>query len=166
MPNWCHNHVIISLYDMSHKERKKFRKEIGISMGDDAEFSFQNILPCPQELRDHSSGSFCTEEEYADQEPCKFDGSLRMTKKMAKEFLEKFGAKDWYNWCNNNWGTKWDPDITDFNQNEEDTIEVTFDTAWGPAEGIYTYLLETYPKLSISWFYNEPGMEFAGYLPD
>jgi len=166
MPNWCFNRVRISLHNMSDEERKKFREETKISMENDAEFSFQNILPCPQELRDHSSGSFCTEEEYADQEPCKFDGSLRMTKKMSEKFTEKFGAKDWYNWCNNNWGTKWDPNSTDFDQNEEDEIQVSFDTAWGPAEGIYTYLLETYPKLSISWFYNEPGMEFAGYLPD
>jgi len=151
---------------MSDEERKKFREEIGVSMEDDAKFSFQNILPCPQELRDHSSGSLCTEEEYADQEPCKFDGSKRMTEKMAREFKEKYGAKDWYTWCCNNWGTKWDTCEECIDVNEEDEIEVTFETAWNPATLIYDHLIETYPKLSISWFYDEPGMEFAGYLPD
>ena len=41
-----------------------------------------------------------------------------------------------------------------------------FNTAWGPASGIYDKIKEDFPDVGISWFYDEPGMEFAGYLPN
>ena len=75
---------------------------------------------------------------------------------------------EWYNWCINNWGTKWD--ATDaYLENERldgkwSELEYTFDTAWSPAKGIYNELTERFPDVSISWFYDEPGMQFAGYL--
>ena len=166
MPNWCHNRVCFSLRDMSEEQRKKFRKETGISLGDDAEFDYQNILPCPQELLDHSSGSFCSEAEYAQQEPCKVMDTLSMTKEMSVAFKEKYGAKDWYEWTCNNWGTKWSASDVEFDENTEDSIEISFETPWGPSTGIYHHLTETYEDLHVSWFYDEPGMEFAGYLPD
>jgi len=31
---------------------------------------------------------------------------------------------------------------------------------------VYNHIAENYPKLDITWFYDEPGMEIAGYLPD
>ena len=40
---------------------------------------------------------------------------------------------NWYGWCCSNWGTKWDvvqPYVSD--DVEEDSITVSFDTAWGP----------------------------------
>ena len=47
-------------------------------------------------------------------------------------------------------------------------IEISFETPWGPAEGIYNHLVEWAEEekvgLNISWFYDEPGMQFAGYL--
>ena len=44
--------------------------------------------------------------------------------------------------------------------------EFTFNTAWAPADGIYNAIREKYPDVGISWFYDEPGCELAGYLPD
>ena len=35
-----------------------------------------------------------------------------------------------------------------------------------PADGIYKAIVEKYPDVGISWFYDEPGCELAGYLPD
>ena len=32
--------------------------------------------------------------------------------------------------------------------------------------GIYDKIKEDFPDVGISWFYDEPGMEFAGYLPN
>ena len=166
MPNWCNNRLNISLRDMCKHDREKFRKETGIGVGDDAEFDFQKILPCPQELLDHSSGSFCSEAEYAQQEPCKILNSLSMTKEMSVAFKEKHGAKDWYEWTCDHWGTKWSASEVYFEENTEESIEIHFETPWGPAGGIYQHLKDTYEDIYISWFYDEPGMEFAGYLPD
>ena len=73
----------------------------------------------------------------------------------------------WYHWCIDNWGTKWD--AYDFSTNEVDEecgyAEYEFSTAWAPADGIYNKIVEKYPDVSISWFFDEPGMEYAGYLP-
>ena len=49
---------------------------------------------------------------------------------------------------------------------ESGYAEFGFNTAWGPADGIYRKITEDFPDVSISWFYDEPGMEFAGYLPN
>ena len=49
---------------------------------------------------------------------------------------------------------------------EEDYAEFTFNTAWGPPEGIFDKIRENYPDVGISWFYDEPGCELAGYLPN
>ena len=37
------------------------------------------------------------------------------------------------------------------------------DTAWGPPTGVIEALREQCPDFSISAFYDEPGMEMAGY---
>lgn len=78
-----------------------------------------------------------------------------------------------YNTAIDKWGTKWplcDEDA-DTHHISEDGIEATFDTAWGPPAGIYQsidgWFAENTKDLSdysISWFYDEPGMQFAGYL--
>ena len=38
-------------------------------------------------------------------------------------------------------------------------FEVTFETAWSPPEEIHSAICEQFDDLSISWFYDEPGMK-------
>ena len=68
----------------------------------------------------------------------------------------------WYHWCIENWGTKWDVSELDIEYDDEQ-LELTFSTAWSPPEGIMQELKDKYPDLSFSCFYDEPGMEVAGY---
>ena len=70
----------------------------------------------------------------------------------------------WYDWRVQNWDTKWDAYDVEFVDVDPDQFEVTFNTAWSPPEAICNALREQYPDLSISWFYDEPGCELAGYL--
>ena len=71
----------------------------------------------------------------------------------------------WYNWRCQNWGTKWDCyDLTIDECDLPNGFEATFNTAWSPPEEICTALREQFEGLSISWFYDEPGCEVAGYL--
>ena len=74
-------------------------------------------------------------------------------------------ADNWYDWCVENWGTKWDIDQADIERFENE-LTLYFETAWSPAEGIKDKLEETYDNedISISWFYDEPMMQMAGYL--
>ena len=75
--------------------------------------------------------------------------------------------EDWYNWSNENWGTKWDVTEVEISDDHEDgVVTYSFETAWGPPEPIFNMLCGKYPEVHISWFYDEPGMEFSGYLPD
>ena len=71
----------------------------------------------------------------------------------------------WYNWRVQNWGTKWDCyslEIDDCDMPHG--FEVNFETAWSPPEEICSAIREQFDDLSMSWFYDEPGCEIAGYL--
>ena len=71
----------------------------------------------------------------------------------------------WYNWRLQNWGTKWDAYEVEIDDSElHYGFEVTFDTAWSPPEEICHAIKEQFDDVSVSWFYDEPGMEVAGYL--
>ena len=71
----------------------------------------------------------------------------------------------WYNWRVQNWGTKWDCYTLEIDDTDlPHGFEVTFETAWSPPEEVCSAIREQYPNVSISWFYDEPGCEIAGYL--
>jgi len=90
--------------------------------------------------------------------------SLNAIIPMPKDLLVGDG---WYGWRNENWGTKWDVvDSEMFDEAEDGFVSYSFDTAWSPPEPVYNALKEKYPEVRISWFYDEPGMGFSGYLPD
>ena len=70
----------------------------------------------------------------------------------------------WYNWRVANWGTKWDCYDLTIDQDDEQELNLQFNTAWSPPEEICHALKEKFEDADIQWFYDEPGMEFAGYL--
>ena len=49
-------------------------------------------------------------------------------------------------------------------EQDSEQIEINFNTAWSPPEAICRKLRDMFPDLSVSWFFDEPGMEVAGYL--
>ena len=70
---------------------------------------------------------------------------------------------DWdYGWCCNNWGTKWESRIVDWERVADDEIMVYFETAWGPPTVLYEYLQESGEGWDVEAYYHEPGMCFAG----
>ena len=80
--------------------------------------------------------------------------------------FQSTGRQDdrWYNWRLQNWDTKWDAYDVEITDDDPDQLEVTFNTAWSPPEAVCHAMREQFPDLSVSWFYDEPGMEIAGYL--
>ena len=99
--------------------------------------------------------------EFVAGETCQEPFSLNSVIPMPEESRE-----NWYDWSVVNWGTKWDVTnckITD--THEDGIVTYSFETAWCPPEPIYDVLAEKYPEVSISWFYDEYGMEVSGYLP-
>ena len=81
------------------------------------------------------------------------------------EFSDGTNDSRWYDWNIANWDTKWDvAGSVEIEEQDSEIVEINFNTAWSPPEAICFKLREMFPDLSFSWFYDEPGMEFAGYL--
>ena len=70
----------------------------------------------------------------------------------------------WYDWRIQNWDTKWDAYDVVVTDDDPECTEIEFNTAWSPPEAICNAIREQYEDVSVSWFYDEPGMEIAGYL--
>lgn len=70
-----------------------------------------------------------------------------------------------YNWSVENWGTKWDVTVQDWERQGDNTIVMHFDTAWSPPTTLYEFL-ESEEGWSINAMYHEPGMGFAGKFED
>jgi len=69
----------------------------------------------------------------------------------------------WYNWCCNNWGTKWDfgkDEYYDPAKIEDGKVVVSFNTAWSPPVQFYEKLVELDYNLRATYF--EPGMAYCG----
>jgi hypothetical protein len=68
--------------------------------------------------------------------------------------------EDWYGWNVNNWGTKWEASIYDYERLDDNNIKINFDTAWGPPIALYDYLFEL--GYDTTAYYDECGMAFCG----
>ena len=87
------------------------------------------------------------------------------------EVFSTFGEKTkpvtkdqaWWDWRVQNWGTKWNSYDCEVIEIDDEQIEYRFSTAWSPPEGVIEKLREQYPDIEITAFYDEPGMEIAGY---
>lgn len=70
-------------------------------------------------------------------------------------------AGEWqYDWSVENWGTKWDAGIIDWERSDDTTIWVSFDSAWSPPTRLYDYLSEQ--GWTVSAIYYESGMSYGG----
>lgn len=69
--------------------------------------------------------------------------------------------EDWYTWNNVNWGTKWDVHDVIWDRIDQNTVHLTFDTAWSPPEALYNFLTnETEWKVDATYY--ECGFGFVG----
>lgn len=72
-------------------------------------------------------------------------------------------SPNWYDWCNSNWGTKWDMcDVYQSNHPSKASMTISFNTAWAPNVQFWAKFSELYPTLSIIHYYYEEGMGFIG----
>jgi hypothetical protein len=144
MPNWCNNSVEIYHDDPAMIER--------VRAAFNGEGLLQEFIPVPQALRDTVSG-FKGESERAEHEA------------QQAANLQKYGYNDWYSFCVNEWGTKWDIGA-DGNpaQDIPGGLMLGFDSAWSPPIAAYEKLMEQ--GFRIRAMYYEGGMCFAGIWED
>lgn len=79
--------------------------------------------------------------------------------KVCVDNIIKYGHASWYEWCCDNWGTKWNAyDCSIYDDNE-----MEFLTAWSPAEPIVLKLSEQYPDRRFHLLYSDEFIgQFAG----
>ena len=136
MPNWCNNHVILS-----HKNKEMIDRAVKAAV--EGKF-LGEFIPCPAELLDTTAG-------YGDES----------NQNKRESNLEKYGFADWYDWCVNNWGTKWDVGAENGIERINDTsLEFSFDSAWSPPTTAFEKLCGM--GFEITAYYNETGMAFCG----
>ena len=148
MPNWCSNEVEIygEKEDIAQFVEECFTDFKGTPVLDFAKVMPEPDYDQPQKDGTHNNG---VQKELHDVMP------------------------DWWNWRNTNWGTKWnlvpDPEgnLTGYEVVGQDDgfIQLEFETAWSPPNGIYNEIWAKYPDLTVSWFYREDGCQLAGWLP-
>ena len=151
MPNWCYNRIRIDA-DSDQVEQLKEIHDIFDKHTD----PFNQILPIPDFKNiPNEKGELPKLEQHKGK-----DGEI-----MWETYNFPDGKNDdrWYHWCIANWGTKWDVSELDIEYSDDEILELTFSTAWSPPEGVMNKLKEKYPDLSFTCFYDEPGMEIAGY---
>ena len=143
MPNWCNNTVELYHEDPAMLERVRTAFKDGRLLDE--------FIPVPDALRIVAG--------------CVGDANDPEQKKLVEQTeanLEKYGYGNWYDFCVNEWGTKWDIGGDDLGpaQDIPGGLMLTFDSAWAPPTGAYEKLEDL--GFSIRAMYYEPGMCFAG----
>ena len=80
--------------------------------------------------------------------------------------IEKYGYSSWYDYCVNEWGTKWDvgeDGATDIHP-DGTMLNTYFDSAWSPPIGAYEKLEQL--GFTVDAYYYEGGMAYAGTYYD
>ena len=147
MPNWCNNNITITGPNKIIDKIDKIVAEEG-SEGR----LLQYFHPMPKELMDTTSPA---------------PNKTAKEKKVIKARKLKFGADSWYDWCVNNWSTKWD--VNEFYSikkielgEDESEISFGFDSAWAPPLGAYEKFIEDNSNVTIRATYFEGGCDFMG----
>ena len=135
MPNWCGNTLTIT-----HEDPEMIRRAKAAF----AEGEFLNeFIPVPAGLTDTTSPN----------------------RDNAEELRAQYGYADWYDFCVNEWGTKWDiGDGQGIQTWDDHELIVYFDSAWAPPVAAYEKLLDL--GFTVYATYYEPGCAFAGIFED
>lgn len=141
MPNWCSNGVRIRHTDPM---KIKLLKDAAL------EEKFCNFaIPVPQSLKDTTAGFSGDPVEQAANEA------------KEKANLEQYGYKNWYDFCVDEWGTKWDVQFDSCEVSDDGLeLEGSFESAWAPPIGVYDALVNE--GYEVEAYYYEPGMCFVG----
>ena len=157
MPNHCHNRV--TFYSANAEDVAKLKKIF------EDENTFTQIIPEPDWPSTPLTPELAKELYGAKR------GNVGELPAKVEEFgisyrFKSTGQADdrWYDWRLQNWDTKWDAYDVVVTDDDPESVEIEFNTAWSPPEAICSAIREQYPDVSVSWFYDEPGCEIAGYL--
>ena len=139
MPNHCYTRISIS---NPTKKQKEILKQIKLDGG-----LCRYYVPFPEELNGISNGS-TTIDGKSVRHWREIDGeNVAVSEKELKQLEEKYGATNWYDWCLNNWGTKWG--CYEFGI-DDDVIQFT--SAWSPiGDNIIQMFAQDFPSFHYEY---------------
>ena len=159
MPNWCENRV--TFYSQNSDDIKKI-KEIF-----ESERPFHQVIPEPNWIKIPASENL----EDSAGNPVAKKGELPIESNDRFTGLQwpSSGRQDdrWHEWRLRNWDVKWDLNrdhIEYLDDDDDELFKLSFETPWGPPEQIYESLRNRFEDTEITWFFDEPGVQIAGYL--
>ena len=142
MPNWCSNQVTFRHDDSKMISRAKKAFLEGKLL--------EEFIPVPEDLKDSE-----TTTNYGDSE------KQAEADKLREQCRKLHGYQSWYDFCVNEWGTKWDVgDPYGIFAESEHELSLTFESAWSPPVTAYDKMLDL--GFEIVAFYYEPGVAFVG----
>ena len=150
MPNWCNNVV-----EIAHKDPAKLKEVVdAFNRGEFCQYA----IPVPDDLK-IVAGRVGDDQDEAQK---------KLEEDTARN-IAKHGYGNWYDFCVNEWGTKWDvggDSCFDPAELEEGQTNATlsFDSAWSPPTGVYEALVEQ--GVEVRGYYYEPGMAYCGVWDD
>jgi hypothetical protein len=156
MPNWCSNKFSVT--------GEPEQLAVFLQALEDRVFSFQKLVPMPEDLRNISTGGCQINGVMHHQWLETPDGPKALTEEFKRDLLEKHGCLDWYSWSCANWGTKWDvrEGVKLHGSLKDGELYCHFDTAWSPPTEFLNTLSKKYPELTFTLYYAEGGVGFWG----
>lgn len=149
MPNHCHNDLYI---DGPDDDVRILLDRIGASETP-PRFDFNAVIPYPERFRVLDDDRRAFEKEHGWQKAREL--------MLAKHGTESDGFNSGgYEWCIENWGTKWG--AYEVARRDYERACITFQTAWGPAPLVIAALHRAFPRVSMHLEYFELGMAIAG----
>ena len=147
MPNYCNNYI-----ELAHEDPEMINRACAAMARD--EF-LNEFIPVPEDLKIVSGRVGADDDE-----------NQRALVAQQESNLAKHGYKDWYDWCVNEWGTKWDTGTQGYEVKPESDgrMCIGFDTAWSPPIQAMEKLCDL--GFSVRLMYYEPGMGFCGIWED
>jgi hypothetical protein len=146
MPNWCNNVIELTHEDPAMIERAKKAFVDGRFL--------EEFIPVPESLQ------IVAGRVGSDEEP-----DQKELERRTAENLETHGYGNWYDYCVNEWGTKWDVGGDGIEPSVDGkTLTASFDSAWSPPCGAYEKLLGL--GFTVRAYYYEGGMCYAGIWED
>lgn len=159
MPNWCENTLQIS------GEKEELAKFQRAAKGENTALSLQKTCPRPEALTGtRSPTDIVSKAEYKKALKKGDDGvGLPITQEMSDEFINQYGADNWYDWQIKHWGTKWDieAELVD-DEAENGYLTYSFNSAWSPPVEWLEHVSREYPTIRFLLKYEEDGAGFMG----
>ena len=115
MPNWCNNYLELTHDDPAMIERAKKAYCDGRLLDE--------FVPVPKDL--HIVAGRVGDDDNPEQ--------IALVEAEARN-QEKYGYSTWYDYCVNEWGTKWDVGGDDgmITEDGPNALRMSFDSAWAP----------------------------------